>query len=52
MERLQKLKDLDDENEDKIIFFLLIRKLRNWGFKELHSKKPKDKDRRNGKLKI
>jgi hypothetical protein len=29
MERLQKLKDLDDENEDKIIFFLLIRKLRN-----------------------
>lgn len=29
MERLQKLKDLEDENEDKIIFFLLIRKLRN-----------------------
>ena len=29
MERLQKLKDLEDENKDKIIFFLLIRKLRN-----------------------
>jgi hypothetical protein len=38
--------------KDKSICYLLIRKLRNWDFKELHSKKLRDKDRRNGRMKL
>lgn len=37
--------------KDRNIFFLLTKKLKNLDFKGLHSKRQKDKDKRNGKMK-
>ena len=40
------------KTKDRNIFFLLTKKLKNLDFKESLSKRQKDKDKRNGKMKL